>query len=115
MQSSARYSYSQGFTNYRGGRDDVEQGQIDEVLYLHSLFKQGPPPGRRRPRPENAAPSEEGKSNKQAKIETVTEKKKNKKKSKAKKEAGKEGEEATPATLGRRNPRGAWKVPGARE
>lgn len=85
MQSSARYSYSQGFTNYRGGRDDVEQGQIDEVLYLHSLFKQGPPPGRRRPRPENAAPSEEGKSNKQAKIETVTEKKKNKKKSKAKK------------------------------
>lgn len=103
MQSSSR------FTNYRGGRADVEPGLIDDVLFLHSLFRQGPPPGRRRSRPENAVASEEGKSNKQAKIEPATEKKKKTKKSKGKekqerkqkKQPQKPSEEETPEEPGK--------------
>jgi hypothetical protein len=58
MQFLACYSSSQGFTNYRGGHTYPEHGLIVEFLYLCSLWRQGPPLGRR-PRPKNAVPSEE--------------------------------------------------------
>lgn len=111
MQFSARYSSSQGVTNYRGGRAEPEQGLLDEVLYLHSLWRQGPPPGRRF-RPENAVPSEEENSSKRRKREPepVTEKKKKKKKkskgknkqeTKEKKQRQKPSEEETPEEPGK--------------
>lgn len=84
MHSSARFASSHAFRNYRGATADREQGSVEEVLYLHSLWRQGPPLSRTRVA--DVSPSEEGNRSKRAKIEPPSEKKKNKKNKKKSKE-----------------------------
>lgn len=109
MQSSARYASSHAFTNYRRGTADREQESVQEVFYLHSLWRQGPP--LKRTRAVDVSPSEEGNSRKRAKIEPPSEnKKKNKQKTskekkkrerREKKQVQKPSEEETPEETGK--------------